>query len=314
MSDYNQQYSKVISDILEKGIRKSNRTGVDTLVHRGPATITVDLNEGFPMITTCKKPFKLIAIELEGFLKGVTDKRWYQERNCHIWDEWASPIHKETLLPVGESWNEFQSKLPDLGPIYGYQWLHFNKPYTPILPSDQVQAPVRDDLIWDTPSQSNQLPLIFKKLKENPLDRRMFCSAWSPEQIDIMALPPCHLSFGLMYDTSQLHLTWTQRSADWALGVPFNMASYALLLSILCKLSGLSPGTVTGTFLDAHIYDNHIDGLREQLSRDPMKYSLPKLTFSKSYGSDDTPFDFQYADAELTNYESFPKIYFDVAV
>ncbi len=287
-------YLDIVRKILETGERKENRTGVDAISIAG-AMFEHDMALGFPLLTTKKMPFKIIATELEFFIKGLTDKEWLKEKKCHIWDEWASP----KKVPYGHD-EETKTKMAaerDLGPIYGFQWRHFNADYTSY-DTDYSEKGI------------DQLKQLVDKLKSNPSDRRMIVSAWNPIKIPEMALPPCHYAFQVTVINGKLNLLWNQRSVDTMLGLPFNIASYAILLHLLSKESGLKPGKLVGFLADTHIYVNHLDGAKEQLARNPDNYPLPQIetqTFTSI-------FDWQSQDTQLLNYQSYPKIEFPIAV
>ncbi len=279
---------------LFEGRWKDNRTGVKTKAIAG-AIFEHDMQKGFPLLTTKKMPFKVIASELEFFINGVTDKRWLQERNNHIWDEWANPLK----APYGHS-EEAKKRMReerDLGPIYGFQWRHFNADY----------------LNYDTDYSGkgvDQLKRVVEKLKSDPNDRRMIVAAWNPQQNHIMGLPPCHYGYQVTVIGDRLNLLWNQRSVDTMLGLPFNIASYGLLLHLLAKEAKLKEGKLVGFLADVHIYHNHVAGAREQLLRDPDKYPLPTI---KTDGFTSI-FDWKYTDTKLENYESYPPIKFEIAV
>ncbi len=287
-------YLDIVQKILETGEMKHNRTGVDALSIAG-AYFEHDMSLGFPMLTTKKVPFKVVASELEFFIKGITDKSWLQERNNHIWDEWAAP----QKAPYGHS-EEAKKKMleeRDLGPIYGFQWRHFNAVY--------------DSYDSDYTGQGvDQLQKVVETLKANPNDRRMIVCAWNPSMLGQMGLPPCHYAFQVTVINGKLNLLWNQRSVDTMLGLPFNITSYALLLHLLAKEAGLQEGKLVGFLADTHIYVNHIDGAKEQLTRDPNKYSLPKIQTNNFTSL----FDWKYTDSEVLGYESYPKIEFPIAV
>jgi len=285
-------YLDIVKTILEQGVIKEDRTGTGTIAIAG-AMFEHDMSKGFPLLTTKKVPFKLVASELEFFIKGLTDKQWLQERNNHIWDEWCTPLK----VPYGHD-EETQKKMAeerDLGPIYGFQWRNFGAEYES----------------WDKPPKTtgvDQLKSVVKKLKENPNDRRMIVMAWNPTKLGEMALPPCHYGFQVTVIDGKLNLMWNQRSVDTALGLPFNIASYALLLHLLAKETGLKEGKLVGFLADTHIYVNHIDGLKEQLSREPKKLPTIKTNNFKSI------FEWKYTDSEIEGYEPHPRIKFDIAV
>lgn len=287
-------YLDIVKKIMDTGERKANRTGIDTIAIAG-AMFEHDMGRGFPMLTTKKVPFRLVASELEFFIKGVTDKKWLQDRNNHIWDEWAHP--KKAPYGHDEASKKRMADERDLGPIYGFQWRHFGADYA--------------NFDNDYSNQGiDQIKNIVETLKKNPSDRRMIVSAWDPTKLSEMALPPCHYGFQVTVINGKLNLLWNQRSVDTMLGLPFNITSYALLLHLLAKESGLQEGKLVGFLADTHIYVNHLDGVKEQLSRDPEKYPLPKIT-TENFTS---IFDWKYEDSKVTGYESYPRIEFPIAV
>lgn len=286
-------YKEIVRNVLENGVLKPNRTGVDTIAIAG-AMFEHDMAEGFPLLTTKHVPFRLIASELEFFINGITDKQWLKYRNNHIWDEWASPIK----VPYGtdEETKRKMAEESDLGPIYGYQWRNFDGSYS--------EDGGMDDGV-------DQLAKLVETLKKNPMDRRMIVSAWNPKQIGQMALPPCHYGFQVTVLDGKLNLLWNQRSVDVALGLPFNIASYGLLLHLLAKEAGLAEGKLVGFLADVHIYINHIDGLKEQLTREPLP--LCEMNTS-STGELFNIFDWHYQMSVPACYTHHPKIAFEVAV
>lgn len=290
-----QAYLDIVKTILEKGERKPNRTGIDTVAIAG-AMFEHDMSLGFPMLTTKKVPFKVVASELEFFIKGITDKKWLQERNNHIWDEWCSP--KKVAYGHDAETKKKMMEERELGPIYGFQWRHFNADYK--------------DFQTDYTGQGvDQLRNVVEKLKKDPSDRRMIVSAWNPSKLGEMALPPCHWGYQVTVINGKLNLLWNQRSVDTMLGLPFNITSYALLLHLLAKETGLQEGKLVGFLADVHIYVNHLEGAREQLTRDPNKYPLPKIV-TENFTS---IFDWQGSqDTKVIGYESYPKIEFEIAV
>lgn len=289
-----QAYLNIVKTILEKGELKHNRTGVDTIAIAG-AMFEHNMEKGFPMLTTKKVPFKVVATELEFFIKGLTDKQWLKDKNCHIWDEWASPL--KVAYGHDEETKKKMFEERDLGPIYGFQWRHFNADYKNF-DSDYTNQGV------------DQLKNLVEKLKTDPNDRRMIVSAWNPIKLKEMALPPCHYSFQITVINGKLNLLWNQRSVDTMLGLPFNITSYALLLHLLAKESGLKEGKLVGFLADTHIYENHIEGAKEQLTRDPNIYPLPQI-ITENFTS---IFDWKAEDSKIENYQSYPKIEFPIAV
>jgi len=287
-------YLDIVKKILEQGVNKGDRTGTGTLAIAG-AIFEHDMSKGFPLITTKKMPYKVIASELEFFIKGITDKKWLQDRKNHIWDEWANP--KKAPYGHDEEFKRRMAEERDLGPVYGFQWRHFNAPYY------NYDTDYREQGI-------DQLKKIVETLKSNPTDRRMIVSAWNPTMMDQMALPPCHYAFQVTVLDGKINLLWNQRSVDTMLGLPFNIASYATLLHLLAKETGLGEGKLVGFLADVHIYSNHIEGAKEQLTRDPDKYPLPKIITENFTNI----FDWKAEDSQIINYQSFDKIAFDIAV
>jgi len=285
-------YLNIVNKVLDEGTLKKNRTGIDAIAIPG-IMFEHDMSEGFPLLTTKSVPFRLVAGELEFFIKGKTDKRWLQKRDNHIWDEWCSPDQ----VPYGHD-DDTQKKMleeRDLGPIYGFQWRHFGAQYT----------------AYNKPpatSGVDQLKKVVHALKTNPEDRRMLVSAWNPIHLKQMALPPCHYCFQIIVVADKLNLLWNQRSVDIALGLPFNIASYGLLLSLLAKESALEAGRLVGFLGDSHIYVNHVDGLKKQIKREPL--TLPSIV-TRGFKS---IFNWQYTDTEILNYKHLPPIKFDIAV
>jgi thymidylate synthase len=268
-------YLDLVSRVLEHGERKHNRTGVDT-ISSFAEFYKVDLAEGFPLLTTKKVHFRSVILELLWYLRGEDHIRWLRdENNCHIWDAWA----KED---------------GHVGPIYPVLWRNFpvGDPYED--PKEQVRT-------------FDQIQEAVHTLKTNPNSRRIVVSAWHPGMIKHMALPPCHILFVFNVSGGRLNCHLTQRSGDIALGIPFNLACYSALTMAIAQEVGLEPGVFAHTIVDAHIYVNHIDGLKEQLKREPK--SLPTLTISKK-ALDDLAFE----DFVLSGYDPDPGIKFEVAV
>jgi thymidylate synthase len=278
--------------VLDEGAVKSNRTGADAITIPG-AMFEHDMSGGYPLLTTKAMPLRLVASELEFFVRGITDKEWLRHRNNHIWDEWCSPDR----VPYGRN-AETQRRMMqerELGPIYGWQWRHFGAQYTA---HDRPPAGTGID----------QLQRVVEQLKRDPSDRRMLVTAWNPVDLPRMALPPCHYSFQVTVIGDRLNLLWTQRSVDVALGLPFNIASYALLLHLLAKEAGLQEGRLVGFLADTHIYVGHATGLREQLTREPKP--LPTIQTSNFTSL----FDWRHQDTVLHNYQHHPRITFEIAV
>jgi thymidylate synthase len=284
-------YKAVVEKVLKEGRKKSNRTGIDTLSVSG-CMIDYTMSEGFPLLTTKKMAWKTIRVELEGFIKGITDKRWFQERGCNIWNEWCSPI--KVAYGHDKATQAAMAAEPDLGPIYGFQWRNFNGNYPSRAPGftggiDQLQRAIH-------------------LLKTDPESRRILINAWNPQQLHEMALVPCHYSYQLLCNDGIVDLLWNQRSCDIFLGIPFNIASYALLLELIAKECGLKAGKLIGFLGDAHIYTNHLAQLEEQLNRPP--FPPPALTL-QGY---DSLFDWEWSHATLENYQCHAAIKGEVAI
>ncbi len=279
---------------METGKKVPTRQGAEAYTTAGEM-FEHDMSDGFPLLTTKKIPFRLIAIEIECFINGITDKKWLQDRNSHIWDEWASPLK----APYGhdEASKKRMREERDLGPIYGFQWRHFNAPYKGY-DADYTNQGI------------DQLKKVVETLKTNQRDRRMIVNAWNPSQLEEMALPPCYYGFQVTVLDGKLNLLWNQRSVDMMLGLPFDIACHALLLHLLAKESGLKEGKLVGFLADVHIFENHIEGAKEQLSRDPGKYPLPKIE-TENFKS---IFDWKAEDTKILNYQSYDRIPFKIAI
>lgn len=271
-TDIPMPYEDLLRKILMEGNLKNDRTGTGTISLFGQQ-MRFDLAKGFPLLTTKRVFFKGIAYELLWFLKGSSNVRWLQEHNVHIWDEWAD-------------------ENGDLGPVYGVQWCSW-------------PAPTADDPDRTIDQISNVLELI----RHNPDSRRMVVTAWNPAEVENMALPPCHALFQFYVADGRLSLQLYQRSADCFLGVPFNIASYALLLMMVAQVTGLKPGEFIHTLGDAHIYRNHFSQVEEQLSREPRK--LPRMVLNPHVKD---IFGFTYDDFRLEDYDPLPHIAGKVSV
>lgn len=279
-------YLDILDNIMTNATDlRMNRTGIPDIGLSAGAVFEHDMSTGFPLVTTKKMGLKNIATELEFFLHGITDKRWLQDRKCHIWDEWANPVKVEQKYNIATNnlpnltddektdiRNAIMDSERDLGPIYGFQWRHFGGEY--VWNENRINKNPTDNFNPKNPG-IDQVQNAIYKLKNNPNDRRILVSAWNPAAIPQMALPPCHVMHQLVVRDGKLSLIWTQRSCDMFLGVPYNIASYALLLLLYAKEAGLKPGMLKGELHDAHIYQNHIPQVREQLKRKP--YPLPTV-------------------------------------
>jgi len=253
-------YLSLLQNCANHGVRQKNRTGIDTLMIPGGA-LKFDFDEGFPILTTKKVNFKAVVAELLGFIRGYTNAAQFRELGCRIWDANAN-ANKQWLE------NPARHGPDDLGRIYGAQW----RGWRGIIPS------------WDTgPAVGvviDQLARALDLIRNDPTSRRIIVSAWQPAELDRMALPPCHLMYQFLVEQERrrLHMTMYMRSCDMFLGVPFNISSYALLLSLVAMVTEYAPGTLTMFLADVHIYENHRDQVREQLRR--VRRKLPRLVVS----------------------------------
>ncbi|MCZ0716787.1 thymidylate synthase [Aerococcus kribbianus] len=313
-----QQYLDLLNTILTEGADKSDRTGVGTRSIFG-YQMRFDLQEGFPLLTTKKVPFSLIKSELLWFLRGDSNIRFLLEHNNHIWDEWAfekwvnssnyqgpdmtdfglraesDPEFKAVYLAEKEKFcqailndDDFAQEYGDLGNVYGKQWRQWQ--------GRQGQT-------------IDQIANIIDQLKNTPDSRRIILSAWNPEDVPHMALPPCHTMAQFYVQDNKLSCQLYQRSGDAFLGVPFNIASYALLTHLLAREVGLDLGDFVHTFGDLHIYNNHFDQVKEQLSRQPG--DLPELVIT---GEGKSLFELDMADIKIKNYHPQAAIKAPVAV
>jgi thymidylate synthase len=264
------QYLDLLRYVIEKGKSREDRTGTGTFSVFGAQT-RFDLREGFPLLTTKKVFIKGIIYELLWFLKGDTNIKYLKDNNVHIWDEWADANG-------------------DLGPVYGAQWVR-----------------------WEGKNGVfvNQIADVVDQIRRNPTSRRMIVSAWNPPDVPHMKLPPCHAFFQFYVDTDsgELSCQLYQRSADIFLGVPFNIASYALLTIMMAQVTGLKPGEFVHTFGDLHLYKNHLEQARLQLSREPRR--LPTLKMNPDVRD---LFSFKFEDFALEGYDPHPAIKAPVAV
>lgn len=286
------QYLNMLRDIADNGRWQENRTGINTKGLFG-YQLRFDLSEGrFPLLTTKKVHWPAIVHELLWFIRGETNAGALIENNVRIWNEWTPAYKEGGQLLVEEAFRENpRHQSLELGPVYGAQWRNFGQ-------SDAEQNPGVD-----------QLKDVIERIKTTPQCRRLIVSAWNPKDIPDMALPPCHCFFQFRVMEGRLHMQMYQRSADVFLGVPFNIASYALLLRLVAFECKLQPGTFVHTFGDVHIYQNHWEQVQEQLSRTPGK--LPALAFKEP---PESIFDFKYENIELVGYEPQAFIKAKVAV
>jgi thymidylate synthase len=309
-SAHDQTYLRLLEHLVSTGGRKTDRTGTGTLSVSG-YQMRFPLDQGFPLLTTKKLPFRVIAEELFWFIRGDTSLRSLLEKKVHIWDEWPYKAWlKRTGQPVpaphSPAWDEgitafcgrvlgdesFAAEYGDLGPVYGSQWRR-----------------------WTAPDgrSIDQLAEALRLIREQPDSRRIIVSAWNPADIAEMAkagLPPCHLLFQFLVRDGRLDCVLYQRSADTFLGVPFNIASYALLTHLVAAVSGLEPGEFVWTGGDVHLYANHLEQARVQLGREPRP--APRLAVRAAAGDD--LFSLGFADLALEGYDPHPALAAAVAV
>lgn len=303
------QYLELLKDIKLNGVKKSDRTGVGTISVFG-RMMRFDLSKGFPAMTTKKLFMRGVIHELLWFLQGSTNIKYLVDNDVHIWDEWP---YRHYLTEQGKKvpdshskqWQDgitkftekikkdsnFAEQWGELGPVYGYQWRN-----------------------WPTPDgrHIDQIKEVIKTIKTSPDSRRMIVSAWNTADVEEMAkagLPPCHLLFQFYVSDGKLSCLMYQRSADTFLGVPFNIASYALLTMMIAQVTGLKAGDFVHTFGDTHLYLNHLKQVDEQLSRKPKK--LPTMKINPRVLNID---DFVFEDFELVGYDPDPAIYAPIAV
>lgn len=263
-----QQYLDLMRHVLEKGVRKEDRTGTGTYSVFGHQ-MRFDLAKGFPLVTTKRLHVRSIVHELLWFLRGDTNVAYLNQNGVTIWDEWAN-------------------ENGELGPVYGAQWRSW---------------PTRDGGMID------QIADVIERIKTNPDSRRLIVTAWNPADVDRMALPPCHCLFQFYVAEGRLSCQLYQRSADIFIGVPFNIASYALLTHMVAHVTRLKPGDFVHTLGDAHLYANHIEQAKAQIGREPMP--LPRLIIKRDVKDIDS---FKFDDFEIVNYQSHPHIAAPVAV
>jgi thymidylate synthase len=277
-------YLDLVRTILEHGRDREDRTGVGTRGIFGHQ-LRVDLREGFPLLTTKKLHLRSIAVELLWFLRGDTRVEYLHENKVTIWDEWAT----------AEQCAKFGRPAGDLGPVYGHQWRNFGAS----VHADGTYA--RDGV--------DQIAQLLERIQNNPSSRRLIVSGWNPREADLVELPPCHTLFQLYVQDGELSCQLYQRSADVFLGVPFNIASYALLTEMIAHVTGLRAREFIHTFGDAHLYKNHLEQARLQLTRPPRP--LPKLKLNPEVRD---LFSFRYEDIALEGYDPHPHIKAEVAV
>ncbi|MCK9235763.1 MAG: thymidylate synthase [Acholeplasmataceae bacterium] len=285
-------YLDLCQHVLDHGSEKMDRTQTGTKSVFG-YQMRFNLKDGFPLLTTKKVFLKAVIHELLWFISGDTNIKYLVDHDVRIWNEWPYEIYQKSPDYRGESLTEFAEKIKndaefaekygDLGPVYGAQWRNFNG--------------------------VDQIDYLIQELKHNPDSRRMILSAWNPREIGSMALPPCHTLIQFYVSDGKLSLQLYQRSADIFLGLPFNIASYALFLMMVAQVTGFEVGDFVHTIGDAHIYLNHLDQINLQLSRDPRP--LPKMVLNPAVKAIE---DFKFEDFELVDYNPHPLIKGKVAV
>lgn len=286
------QYIDLCNYILNNGVKKDDRTGTGTISVFG-YQMRFNLGEGFPLLTTKKVHLKSIIHELLWFISGSTNIKYLVDNDVRIWNDWPYDLYKNSPDFQGETIEEFAAKIKEsdefakkygnLGPVYGKQWRDFNG--------------------------VDQLSNLIEQIKTNPNSRRLIISAWNPAEVDKMALPPCHSFMQFYVAEGKLSCQLYQRSADVFLGVPFNIASYALFTMMIAQVCGLEPGDFVHTLGDAHIYLNHLDQVNKQIKRSLRP--LPKMVINPNVKS---IFDFKYEDFTLLNYNPHSGIKGKVAV
>lgn len=277
-------YLDLLRKVLEQGVEREDRTGTGTKSLFG-YQMRMDLEDGFPLLTTKKVHLKSIIHELLWFIRGQTHVSPLKEVGVSIWDEWAT----------AEQTARFGRNEGDLGPVYGHQWRNFGG-------TEKPDGTFENDGF-------DQLSYVLEQIRDNPYSRRLIISGWNPSEAERVALPPCHTLFQFYVSEGRLSCQLYQRSADVFLGVPFNIASYALLTMMVASVSGLEPGEFIHTFGDVHLYSNHIDQARLQLSRQPRP--LPTMRIDPTV---DNLFDFRFEHFELKDYLPHGRIKAPVAV
>lgn len=285
-----QAYLDLVKKIIEEGSFKIDRTKVGTYSIFGASMRFSLRNNKFPLLTTKKTAIGSIMKELIFFIRGQTDNKILTDQNCHIWTGNSTKEFFEA--------NNIHREPGDLGPIYGFQWRHYGAEYT-TSSADYSNKGI------------DQLQNVINEIKNNPNSRRMVVVAWNPKDLPQMALPPCHCLFQFNVADGYLNCILYQRSGDMGLGIPFNIASYSLLTIMIAYITGLKPGEFVHFIGDAHVYKNHVEPLKEQLSRSPYEfpeiYVKPRRTIAKID-------DFEIEDFEIKNYKSHDKIFMEMAV
>jgi thymidylate synthase len=293
MNNIDRQYKEILEHILHFGVDKKDRTGTGTKSIFG-WQIRHNMKEGFPLLTTKKMAWKTMVTELLWFLRGDTNIKFLHDNNCHIWDG----DYEKSGRTDGE-----------LGPIYGKQWRRWTKKKMWLSTDGSYEN------IYDEADQTviDQIACLINELKTNPDSRRLMVSAWNVGELDQMVLPPCHYGFQCyVREGKYLSLMWNQRSVDTFLGLPFNIASYGLLLEIIAKAVNMIPDELIGNLGDVHLYSNHIEQAKEQITRTP--FELPKLIINNEFWNheyqtiDGWINSMEIVDFTLENYQSHPAI------
>ena len=331
MNNIDKQYQDLLQDILDNGVEKKDRTGTGTISVFG-RQIRHKMSEGFPLLTTKKMPWKTIVTELLWFLRGDTNIKFLVDNNCHIWDGDAYKNYKnKTEIMIGHGFHgtlllqeefinkiktddEFAKTWGELGPIYGKQWRDWKGRKTDGFV--EFESNGYSELIKGL----DQIQNLINDLKTNPDSRRLMVNAWNVGELDQMVLPPCHYGFQVYTRPTTreekivnpgkyraISLMWNQRSVDTFLGLPFNIASYGLLLTILAKEVNMVPDQLIGNLGDTHLYLNHIELAKEQIGREP--FELPTLNQFPTYeGSRPSIESYVVGDFTLKDYQSHPSI------
>lgn len=299
------QYVQLLQKIRDTGTWEPNRTGIDAKTIVG-AMLQHDMTEGFPLLTIKQHPFKSIKVELEGFINGITSKAWYNERGCTIWNEWCNP--QKVPYGIDKATQDAMAAEDDLGPIYGFQWRNFGAHYYNDSNQDHAYQGI------------DQLVELIKLLNKDKSNRRAIVSAWNPSRQHQMALPPCHYAFQVTIVNNKLHLLWNQRSVDTPLGLPFNIASYGLLLHLLAKELKVAEGTLTGFLANVHYYRNQEDAVNQIIER---KYKeirmLDQIEDNDTYlptieTNFSSIFTWDHSKTKLIGYNPLPKIEIPIAI
>ena len=274
MSNIEKQYQGILRKLVLYGKEKGDRTGTGTLSYFGDQ-IRHNMADGFPLLTTKKMAIKTMMTELKWFLKGDTNIKYLVDNNCHIWNGDAykayrriptNQLDERTFIHRIKTQDWFAKEWGELGPIYGKQWRDWQ--------SQKFNVAKGEGYLL----QIDQIAKLIVDLKKNPDSRRLMVSAWNVGEIEEVVLPPCHYGFQCYVSEGKLSLMWNQRSCDTFLGIPFNIASYATLLLLLCKETGLEAGELIGNLGDVHLYKNHIQQAKEQIVREP--FPLPTIELS----------------------------------